>query len=195
MDPLYIFFDTETTGLPVDWKAPVTTIDNWPRIIQLAWALYDETGTEIGSKCDLIKPDGWKIPNQKFWIDNGYSTEKNEAEGIPIRTAIDTFISAVNVSKGLVAHNMSYDYNVIGAEMIRAGLDHNLSISRYCTKELGTEYCKLPGNYGKYKWPTLTEFHTKLFGTGFEGAHDALFDVRACAKCFFRLKELGIIKS
>lgn len=43
---------------------------------------------------------------------------------------------------------------------------------------------KLPRN----KWPTLQELHTFLFGVGFEGAHDALVDVRACAKCYWEIQ-------
>ena len=27
---MIFFFDTETTGLPRNWKAPITDIDNWP---------------------------------------------------------------------------------------------------------------------------------------------------------------------
>ena len=43
--------------------------------------------------------------------------------------------------------------------------------------------------------PKLSELHRILFGTGFEDAHNALADVEATAKCFWKLKELGIIKS
>lgn len=27
---MYLFFDTETTGLPKRWNAPVTDLENWP---------------------------------------------------------------------------------------------------------------------------------------------------------------------
>jgi hypothetical protein len=36
---MYLFFDTETTGLPKSWKAPVTDVNNWPRLVQLAFLL------------------------------------------------------------------------------------------------------------------------------------------------------------
>ncbi len=39
--PYYVFFDTETTGLPLNWKAPVTELENWPRLIQLAYIVYN----------------------------------------------------------------------------------------------------------------------------------------------------------
>ena len=56
-----------------------------------------------------------------------------------------------------------------------------------------TNFCQIPGPYG-YKLPTLTELHQKLFDTLFNGTHDALCDVSACAKCFFELKKRGVLK-
>jgi hypothetical protein len=59
--------------------------------------------------------------------------------------------------------------------------------------QASTEYCALPGNYGT-KWPKLQELHSKLFGSPFEGGHDALVDVRACAKCYFELRKLEVMQ-
>lgn len=36
----YLFIDTETTGLPKEYDAPYTDIDNWPRLVQLAWIVF-----------------------------------------------------------------------------------------------------------------------------------------------------------
>lgn len=190
---MYLIFDTETTGKPKDYKAAMTNLDNWPRIIQLGWALHKEDGELIASRTDLIKPDGWVIPVEKFWIDNGYSTVKNESNGIPIAVALNHFVSAAKDCMAMVAHNMAFDYNVLGAEMIRANVTTGRKIMTICTMEDGTNLCKLPnrtGRPGKYKWPSLAELHLKLFGCGFDGAHDAGADVKACAKCFFAMKEL-----
>lgn len=71
---MYIFFDTETTGLPKNWSAPVTDVNNWPRVIQLAYVVTDTNFNVIETFCELVKPDGWVIPEQKFWIDHVYST-------------------------------------------------------------------------------------------------------------------------
>ena len=59
---MYIIFDTETTGLPRNWNAPITDTDNWPRVVQIAWQLHDEMGKLIESKDYLIQPDGYDIP-------------------------------------------------------------------------------------------------------------------------------------
>jgi DNA polymerase-3 subunit alpha len=70
---MYIIFDTETTGLPKSWNAPITDTDNWPRVVQLAWQLHDEMGRLIEAKDYLIDPDGFDIPYDSEQI-HGIST-------------------------------------------------------------------------------------------------------------------------
>jgi DNA polymerase III epsilon subunit-like protein len=189
-----LFFDTETTGLPKNWRAPMSQLENWPRIIQLGWMLTDRDGNVLRRQKHLIKPEGWVVPTEEFWIKNGYSTEKNDQEGLPVSLALELYNLDLIGCDVLVAHNMSYDYNVLGSEMLRKWNTCPLtSRTRICTKEIGTNLCQLPGPYG-YKWPTLTELHTHLFGKGFEGAHDALADVNACKDSFFEMVSHGIIK-
>jgi DNA polymerase III subunit alpha len=54
--------------------------------------------------------------------------------------------------------------------------------------ETTTELCRLPrwGNAG-FKWPTLMELHVHVFGEPYDDPHDAASDLRACARCFFKL--------
>lgn len=183
---MHLIFDTETTGLPKDWRKPMTEVDNWPRVIQLAWANFSTDGELIDSRVDLIKPNGWKVPLTDFHKENGFSQEKNILEGIPIEEALGYFVEQINKSALLVAHNINFDYNVLGAEMIRAKVFAERKLPRLCTMEASTEYCAIPGRGGqKYKYPKLEELHQKLFGCGFEGAHDAMNDVMATAKCLY----------
>jgi DNA polymerase III epsilon subunit-like protein len=58
----YLFFDTETTGLPKNWKSPANDVYNWPRLIQLAYLLYDDKGNVVSSGNHIIKPDRFTIP-------------------------------------------------------------------------------------------------------------------------------------
>ena len=44
---MYLIFDTETTGLPKKFNAPITDLDNWPRLVQLAYLVYDFDGNLI----------------------------------------------------------------------------------------------------------------------------------------------------
>jgi hypothetical protein len=47
-----------------------------------------------------------------------------------------------------------------------------------------TNYCAINSSYG-FKWPKLSELHFKLFGTNFEEAHNAAYDINATSKCFW----------
>lgn len=172
----------------------MTDLDNWPRVIQLAWLVADSDGNLIRRHKVLIKPQGWKMPVDTFWIDNGFSQEQNELEGIRIEHALDVFVDDLKSCECMVSHNMDFDYNVLGAEMIRAKKSAGKSFKKICTKEYGTDLCKLPGNYGKYKWPKLSELHTFLFSSDFENAHDALSDVLACMKCFYEMVKREVIQ-
>ena len=107
--------------------------------------------------------------------------------GVPIKQALDEFIEQIELCSAMIAHNLDFDYPVLGAEMIRAGVFAANKPRKICTMKTTTYLCKLPG-YRGYKWPKLEELHHHLFGTGFDGAHDALNDVRATARCFFMIK-------
>ena len=189
---MYLFFDTETTGLPKKWNAPISDLNNWPRLVQIAWMCYDEFGNEISSKSEIIRPEGFTIPAESSKI-HGITTEIANKKGTSLKKALVEFTSAMNESRVLVAHNMTFDEKVLEAEFLRTKIPNSLfKQKKVCTKEIATEFCKISGNYG-YKWPTLSELYIKLFGSDFEGAHNALADVSACARCFFELKKLGIV--
>lgn len=190
----FLFFDTETNGKALDFNAPVDDLDNWPRIAQLGWQVYNVSHELISEGSYLIKPDGWEIPQEQFFIDNNMSTERCEEFGIPISEALEKFLADLTKSKFLIAHNLSFDINVVGAELIRLNKSIPSDITQICTMKASTDFCAIKARWG-FKWPTLTELHTKLFNEGFEGAHDALDDVKACARSFFKLEELGIIKT
>lgn len=190
---MFLFFDTETTGLPGNYDAPISDLENWPRLVQLAWLTYDKNGKKIDGSGFIIKPEGFTIPEQASNI-HGITTEQALTKGEDLKNILLNFAEVIKESKIIVAHNISFDEKIIGAEFLRKKIVHDLSESiRVCTKEEATDYCQIPGNYG-YKWPRLAELHVKLFGEDFEGAHDALADVEACARCFFELCKRGVIQ-
>ena len=51
---MYLTFDSETTGLPKNFKAPISDSENWPRLVQLAWQINDEEGQLINKNDALI---------------------------------------------------------------------------------------------------------------------------------------------
>lgn len=189
---MYLFFDTETTGLPKNWKAPVTDFENWPRLVQLAFILYDKSGNKLDKGDFIISPVGFTIPLNATSV-HGITTEKALSEGRPIRIVLESFKSILNEAKVLVAHNLSFDEKIVGAEFLRLGLHNPIpSMHKICTMESTTNFCAINGPYG-YKWPSLNELHFKLFGTYFKESHNASADIDATAKCFWELKNRNII--
>lgn len=193
-DARLLFFDTETTGLPRRWDLPLAahTLDNWPRLVQLAWLLCDAAGNELAQACRIIRPDGYAIPRDAARV-HGITTERAQAEGIPLAEALDEILPRIEQAAAVIAHNVSFDEKILGAECLRLGRPHPLAGKKTrCTMKEATEFCALPGHYG-YKYPNLTELHRKLFKKAFVDAHDALADVRACKAAFYELRARGIL--
>ena len=189
---MYLFFDTETTGIPRNYKAPASDLRNWPRLVQIAWLLADEQANEVASAEYIIKPEGFAIPQDAARI-HGISTEMAMQNGVDLKTVLNAVTPSIANASVLIAHNIQFDEKILGAEFLRAGYPNFVETKhRKCTMQSATDYCRLPGRYG-YKWPSLAELHMKLFGESFEGAHRALADVRACARCYFELKHLKVM--
>jgi DNA polymerase III subunit epsilon len=188
---MYLFFDTETTGLPRNWKAPITDFSNWPRMVQLAFLLYDRNGKKISEGNYIIKPVGYSIPSEAANI-HKITTEKATRDGIPLSTVLIQFNELLNKSSLLIAHNMSFDEKIVGAEFLRTRMTNAIaSKNKICTMEKSTNFCAISGPYG-FKWPKLSELHYKLFNSDFQEAHNAAVDITATAKCFWELKRRRI---
>lgn len=186
---MYLIFDTETTGLPKRFDAPISDTDNWPRCVQIAWQLHDDMGNLIEHQDYLIKPDGYNIPFDSEKI-HGISTELAEEQGVPIQDVLVKFNEALKKAKFVAGHNVQFDLNIMGSEFYRYQLENSLlelPVLDTCT-ETTAELCKLPGGYGgRFKLPTLTELHEFLFDDVFAEAHNATADVEATTRCFFEL--------
>lgn len=190
---MYLFFDTETTGLPKNYKAPISDSDNWPRLVQIAWSWYDAGFNLWDSYSFVIKPDGFVIPEEVAKI-HRVSQERAMSEGRDLKEILDLFAKEVKKADFVIAHNIDFDDKIVGAEYFRFNEENPLdTASKICTMKSSVNYCKIPNNRGSYKWPNLSELYYILFGETFADAHDALIDVNACAKCFFELKNKGVL--
>ena len=117
----YLFFDTETTGVPRNYKAPSSDTRNWPRLVQLAWILTDENGSRIHTGSQIVKPDGFVIPADAARV-HGITTQRAMVEGIPLNEVISQFKADLDVATCIVCHNVEFDKKIVGAEMIRLGM-------------------------------------------------------------------------
>ena len=189
---MYLIFDTETTGLPKRWDAPITDTDNWPRCIQIAWQLHDGLGNCIEHQDYLVQPDGFNIPYDAEKI-HGISTELAQEQGIPLAEVLEKFNEALSKTKFVVGQNVKFDLNIMGAEFVRGGVVNSLQelpVLDTCTEHTAS-LCQISGGrYGKFKLPTLTELHEFLFKKPFSEAHNATADVEATTRCFFELLRL-----
>ncbi|MGD1945453.1 MAG: DNA polymerase III subunit alpha [Croceivirga sp.] len=186
---MYLIFDTETTGLPKNYNAPITDTENWPRCVQIAWQLHDDMGNLVDHQDYLIKPDGFNIPYESEQI-HGISTALAEQDGIPLQEVLKKFNGALSKTKFVVGQNVGFDVNVMGCEFFRESVENplqELPILDTCTEHTAS-LCQIPGGRGgKFKLPTLTELHQYLFGQPFAEAHNATADVEATTRCFLEL--------
>ncbi len=201
---MYLIFDTETTGLPKNYKAPITNTEVWPRVVQIAWQLHDSSGLLLENRDFLIRPEGFNIPLYAEQI-HGISTELAMQKGSGLAEVLALFNEVLKKSKFVVGHNVGFDINVLACEFFRAEIPtslekltaeiptslRELSILDTCTEKTAV-ICKLPGGKGgKFKLPTLSELHSKLFDENFKEAHNATADVEVTGRCFLELVRLG----
>jgi len=186
---MYLIFDTETTGLPKRYNAPVSDSDNWPRCIQIAWQLHDDMGNVLEHEDYLVQPEGFNIPYDAEKI-HGISTELAQEKGATLAEVVSKFSEVLSKTKFVVGQNIDFDVNIMGAEYYRLGVENPLEIMPVldtCT-ETTAQLCQLPGGRGgKFKLPTLTELHRFLFNQSFGEAHNATADVEATTRCFLEL--------
>ncbi len=195
---MYLIFDTETTGLPHSYSAPITDLENWPRLVQLAWQLHDNKGNLINSENFIVKPEGFTIPFNSEKI-HGISTKRATEEGHSLQEVLSKFQDDLDKSNVIIGHNIDFDNRIVGTEFVRTDQENLgnslLEKASIDTSEVSKEFCQLTGGIGgKLKSPKLIELHEKLFGEGFTDAHDAAYDVDATAKCFFGLIHEKVVK-
>lgn len=182
----YLFIDTETTGL-----------GSSDVVLQLAYIATNADGRELLYQNALfahdfefgIHPDAAKV--------NGLTVERVKANGYAPRTVVQILQKMPTLMQTMyvIGHNVSFDIRLLRQTCDRYGLALPSTINTICTKSSKSvrEFVGAMDKNGRVKAPSLAELHRHLFGEDFDGAHDALADVRATARCFFELKRLGIV--
>ena len=201
-----LFFDTETTGLPLDYDEPFTNVKNWPRLVQLSWILEETQTNEVTEHDFIIEPVGFIIPFAATKIHH-ITHDWAERNGKPIKSVLHRFDFDILQADLLVGHNIEFDLNIVAAEFYRLKKDNRgvfgtgtinaiiknlLSKPKFCTMLNGTNYTKIEVPYqDEYKWPKLAELYRYFFGYDFKGAHNSLDDIRATRECFWEMERLN----
>lgn len=189
-----IILDTETNGKITNYRGAITDTTGVPRMVQLAYAIYQDE-VLVEEVCVLVQPKDFIIPIQATQV-HGITTEHALEYGQPLSVVLDKLHSALALCDEVVCHNTDFDLRVVHAEFVRANSTSPPDFSSMkisCTMKETTSFVGIKNYYG-FKWASLEELHNKLFGVGVEGAHDALHDVRATARCYFALKKRGVMK-
>ena len=217
---LVLVFDTETNGLPKDMRAipNVGNFQDWPKIIQLSYMLYDTDANKIILchnyiiRVPNISPESTKI--------HGITNERSERDGIHIKDALNLFIENMKKADMVVAHNVEFDQKVILAEMYSLMVQEKekeagggssfwadywvnaigqmlYSKKYYCTMQESVELCNLQAltkvDKKPYKkFPSLLELYRHLFGYEPQGLHNAIIDVVVCFQCFYKMR-FGVV--
>lgn len=198
-----LIFDTETTGLPKNWS---TNRGYWwkdyPYIIQLSWIMYDTEENKILSEKDYIikLPENIEIPKESTQIHNIDETTMRRY-GVNIKDVLNEFNIILKNCNLLVAHNISFDKNMISAENCRNTMIDpfiKCNINEYCTMKNNINFCKIPFKTkyistkdgiikkNNYKYPKLEELHFKLFNSIPKNLHNSLYDCYVTLRCFYK---------
>ena len=202
---LAIFYDTETTGLPL-FKEP-SEHPGQPHIVQIAALLVDlDTRQTISSMDVVIRPNGWTIPDEVAAV-HGITTERAEAVGIEEVTALDMFMALwAGPGRLRIAHNEQFDARILRIALKRFHDQPGevLPISdtwkegqANCTAKLATPICQIPptakmvkAGFNKFKTANLSEAYKHFTGRELENAHSAMADVMACRDVYFAIQDL-----
>ena len=180
-----IVVDIETTGLPINPNNGFMDVNKWPHMVSLSWGIYSPDGSLIEENTLIIKPEGYTIPAESEQY-HGISQIKAMKDGIPVKDAVDKFLSKIEKDSVLVSHNFAFDSGVFLAEMVRQRRDYlpYVQSKNYCTMLEGKVLLGLPKN------PSLQQLYTILFQGRLIPSYSNQ-NVKICAECYFKLKTLN----
>jgi len=195
---IVLVFDCETTGL-----LPKNKGDPFPFITQLSFVLYNMAEKGLVQVFDhyVYVPKEVEIPEVVTKV-TGITREILDTQGMGIVFVLDALYEAISKANVIVAHNMEFDYAVLlaTAAKIHPELErilHSRNPSAFmCTMKNSIDLCKIErinsrGVY--YKYPTLAELYTHLFGYVPKNLHDARIDVLCCLRCFLKMRNDTVI--
>ena len=207
-----LVFDSETTGLSKTQIISPSTIHLWPHIVQFSYIVFDaELNKIVKIKDSIIKvPDGFTITEENAKI-HGITTEISLTKGTSLLPVLEEFFADFDSADHIVGHNVSFDINMIKAELQRLIMNSsdkklqdylttiNTSTKFYCTMQETIELCgiEMKDKYGRpyKKFPKLVELYQKMFGVTPKNLHNSLNDVIVCLRCFIKLKyEIDIVE-
>ena len=188
MTDYLLFVDTEASGLPKDWGKPYSVEGNWPYCVQVAWIIYTNKGELLKLENHFINESDFKISKSAERI-HGITHQFLKVNGAPRKEVMQMLAAdVVQYQPMVIGHFMQFDFNVLGAEFYRTGIENPIKKEMtFCTMIATTGMIKNPA--GKYL--RLGELYKALFNSELYNQHNALVDATATADCFFELVKQG----
>lgn len=192
---MILFFDTETTGLPV--RGAGDDHPDQPHLVQVAACLCDEAGKLWGSLSLVIFPQSWTIPAQAARI-HGITTEIAGKVGVGEDAAVMALSDLARCASTIVAHNLDFDRAIVRMALRRheaKAVDWWNRLPGFCTMREAAAVCRIPptprtvaAGINGWKSPTLMEAYGHLVGTPpADGCHEAGQDMHACRAIYAAL--------
>lgn len=190
MPDYLLFIDTETSGLPANWRQPYARTQAWPHILQVAWVIYSAAGQHIKTESYYLKPAKYDISPASELI-HGLTLQFLEQQGQGRHAVMQRLLNDLRQYEPLVVgHFMELDFHMLGVTFHRAGLPNGLlGLPTFCTMRLTDQFVRPAGR----RFLRLPELYNRLLGRPMLREHDALIDAQATADCFFELRRQGVI--
>ena len=189
---VYLFLDTETTGLPKKRNADPMDFDNWPYVVEIAWLLTDEFGLQVSGDKYIVKQNV-KIPQEAIRVHH-ITNEDMNSKGVSPKVVYREFIEAVANCDYIIAHNIDFDLPILQCELYRNGFNVSLYEKKhFCTMKAGKDFCYSFDANGRPKNPKLVELFSSLYfnvsSLPIKGTHSALADTLMTYRCFMKMME------
>ena len=188
---MFLLFDASANGRPKNWKTPAVDTFNWPRLIHLAWLLYDKKGNLVSDQSQYVKHDEMSMSQDSIDY-HKVDLEEMDKNGKKVSEILEAFTADAKQAVYAFSFNEQFNENVVKAEYYRISAEPPFSnLENYCLMRESTYFCRIMGKDGRLKWPSLPQLHTKLFGGTYDQIGNAKYDLMAVSRCFNKLLDLG----
>ncbi len=190
MSDYLLFLDTETSGIPGSLTAPISELDNWPFVLQIAWLIYSREGQLIKQENLFIHEEDIHIKQSSINI-HGITKQELQHKGQERKQVMDLFAKDLQkYTPMIIGHFIEFDSKMVQVAFLRSGLEDSISsLQHFCTMLSTKIYTRLPQN----TFPKLENLYLGLFGEQLQDTHNAINDAQATARCFFELQKKGEI--
>lgn len=176
-------FDTETTNL-IDNH--VIKLSRQPHVIEFYGCSVDLVTGQVHRELEhLIRPPDERDINLEVSTKSHGITWDMVRDKPRFAEVAEEIFSLVSSNETILAHNLSFDMEILDLEAERLGKKIAWPGKRICTLEQTT--------WLRGQWLSLTDLHEYLFSTKFDGTHRAKNDVTALVRCCVSLHDKGWI--